>query len=137
MEDAFRDLLISACERPAMYVGRNSLWDLVHYFAGYCHGAMDAGVILHFESRFQCWIEGRFGISHCAWNWVRILQHEYGDDLKAIKALPALYDEFRTETEGMSKSQLWKMMQERIIEKRGTDHWSPDDAETWTRPFSE
>ena len=120
-----------------MYVGRDSLRDLSNYFAGYCHGAMDAGVALKFEGRFQRWVESKFGICSSGWNWVRILQHAYGNDQSAIAKLPALYDEFRAETDSMTDEQLWNMMESRLVEVRGTKHWSPDDAETWTKPLSQ
>ena len=134
--DTFRALLISACERPGIYVGRASLWDLSHYLTGYCHGASDAGVKLEFNCRFQLWVESKFGISSAAWNWVRILQHEYGDDHRAIQALPDLYDEFRTQTDRMTDEQLWNIMEQQLVEKRGATHWSPDDRDTWTKPSS-
>ena len=137
MTDTFRDLLVSACERPGMYVGRNSLWDLSHYLSGYCHGASDAGVKHNFDCRFQRWVESKFGIFSSGWNWVRILQHEYGDDQSAINALPVLYDDFRTETDGVSDAELWDLMEERLTEKRGNKHWSPDDSATWTTPHSQ
>ena len=136
-DDTFRALLIASCERPGMYVGRASLWDLSHYLTGYCHGASDAGVKLNFNRRFQPWVEGKFGISSAAWNWGRILQHEYGDDHRAIQVLPDLYDEFRSQTDEMTDEQLWNMMEQRLIEKRGNKHWSPDDSETWTTPLSQ
>ena len=136
LDDRFRALLVSACERPGMYVGRSSLWDLSHYLAGYCHGSSDAGDKVEFDYRFQRWVEGRFGVFSAAWNWVRILQHEYGDDFSAIQALPGLYDEFRTQTEDMTDEQLWNTMEQQLVEKRGSKCWSPDDQDTWTNPYS-
>ncbi len=111
--------------------------DISHYLTGYCHGASDFGVTLDFNSRFQLWVESRFGICNAAWNWVRILQHEYGNGDKAIKALPDLYDEFRSQTEQMTYEQLWNMREQQLVEKRGADYWSPDDGNTWTKPHSE
>ncbi len=120
-----------------MYVGRSSLWDLSHYFAGYCHGADDAGVSIKFEGRFQRWVESRFCIFSPGWHWVRILQHEYGDDESAIAGFPALYDEFETATETMSYEELRNMMEARMIEVRGGKHWCPNDADTWTKPLAQ
>lgn len=137
INDKFRELLIEACRRPGMYVGRDSLQDLSHLFTGYCAGAKDAGELIHFGERFQRWIEGRFAICSSGWNWVRILQHECGDDQSAIASLPALYDEFRTVTDNMTDEEIWDMMEHRLAEVRGTECWCPDDSETWTRPTSE
>ena len=133
MDEQFRQLLIAACARPAMYVGRCSLWDLSHYFAGYCHAADDAKSPCGFKQRFQRWIESRFGIFSSGWHWVRILQHVYGGDESAIANLPRLYDEFRTQTDGMTDSELWCMMETRMVEMRGGKHWCPDSADTWTK----
>ena len=133
----FQDLLVSACERPGMYVGRNSLWDLSHYFAGFCHGADVAGVSIKFGMRFQRWIESKFCIFGAGWHWVRILQHEYGDDQSAIAALPALYDEFCAIADNMTDEELWDLMERRLVEVRGTKHWYPDEADTWTKPHSQ
>ncbi len=135
MNDVFRELLTDACKRPGMYVGRESLWDLATYLTGYCHGSEDAGTPIPFgRMAFQRWVEAKFGIFSAAWNWVRILQHEYGDDQAAIRALPGLYDDFCFETDRMSDDQLWDMMQATLVAKRGTKCWSPDDAGTWTSP---
>lgn len=137
MNDRFRELLVSACERPKMYVNRNSLSALSICFAGYEHGASDAGVEINFGGRFQRWVEGRFAIFSPAWNWVRILQHTYGDDASSIAALPSLYDEFRAETGSMTEEELWTIMESRMLKARGSKHWRPDDTDTWTKPLSE
>lgn len=137
MDDKFRDLLQAACERPVMFVGRTSLWDLSHYFAGYCHCASDAGIVVNFGERFQRWVESRFAIFSSGWNWVRILQHEFGDDRSAIAALPALYDEFRRATDSMTNEEVWNMMERSLIKMRGDRHWCPDDTDTWTSPLSQ
>lgn len=97
----------------------------------------DAGHKIEFGNRFQRWTEAKFCIFSPGWNWVRILQHVYGDDRSAISALPQLYDEFCAETQGVSSEEMWETIRTRIIEKHGDTFWCPDDSETWTSPTSQ
>ncbi len=78
-----------------MYVGTNSLTAVSHVLNGYLHGRGDKD---SFDG-WQDWVELRFGISHTAWHWTRILLHHYGANAAVLSALPNLYAEFLSDRE--------------------------------------
>jgi hypothetical protein len=132
--DKYRDLLGRICECPAMYVGHCSIDAVALYLAGYCHGISDCGQAEPPMYEFQRWAEMRFRIRHAAWNWTRILLHEYGDDRASVAAFPALYDEFRRDREQLGMEQIEAEATRRLMAAYGHNWGEP--KETNTRPTS-
>ena len=132
--DPFRQLLDSICARPGMYVGRNSLVDVSHYLAGYCHGLDDASSGLKPLDGWMRWTEMRFVIRSSAWHWARILLHVYGDDSACFDAFPALYDQFIADRVRLGTDGIETEANRRLTEKYGHDWGYPN--ETHTSPIS-
>lgn len=133
----FRELLVSICQRPPMYVGRRSLRDVCNYLDGYIHGVEAAGSAskAHAWRGFQRWAEMRFGIFHTAWHWTRILLHEFGSDRACFEALPSLYDEFIADLERLGIDGIEAETKRRLQQEHGQHYWEPQS--TTTKPMSE
>lgn len=125
-----QEQLEEMARRPAMYVGRCSLWDLGNYLSGYTAGyAQRHDGEDHPFAGFSFWVEMKFVICHPAWHWTRILLHEYGDDASAIAALPVLYHEFRLDVERLGFEEL-RLKKEKLFSRYRCGSVAPDLTDT-------
>jgi len=126
----FQILLSSIARRPAMYVGRCSLSAVSHYLYGYCHALSDLGSNETPLDGWIHWVELRFGISHSAWHWTRILLHNYGSEQAAIEALPELHREFLAERAQIGVKGIESTLEQRLIEEHGEPWYEPPTTST-------
>lgn len=125
----FEDLLRSIAMRPGMYVGRCSIRAVGHYLDGYCDALLDLGQDDPLDGWMR-WVELRFLISNPAWHWTRILRHVYGDDGKALEALPDLHREFLAERTAIGVDGIEAALDRRLMEVHGEPWYEPPETHT-------
>jgi len=80
--------------RPAMYLGRKSIFCLRAFLDGWCfrepQGVEDIAVM----EEFQRWLQTRF--HHPSHSWERIIQFYSGDEADATDRFFKLFESFRT-----------------------------------------
>ena len=125
--DAFLTLVHRICEKPVMYVGRCSLRDVSTYLAGYDHAMEDQGSSPLPLDGWLRWVDLRFGISHPAWHWTRILLHNYGSDRCALDALPALFEDFFRERQTNGIDAILAAHRKQLAEGRAPESTTTED----------
>src|SRR5262245_34460290 len=88
-------LIHGACQRPQMYVGKQSFELLANFLAGYDH-ALDhqqAKPRSWGLSEFGHWLTPQLNLSSSL-GWIRMMMESYPDDTEAFARLPHLYEEF-------------------------------------------
>ncbi len=95
--DNFYDLLQKIKKRPAMYLGRHSIFSLQAYLDGYYYARRELGVPLtEQESEFQeflKWIRERFKVE-TGQLWANILLFHSADERSAVDRFFNLFEEF-------------------------------------------
>ena len=95
--DNLYDLLQKIKKRPAMYLGRHSVFSLQAYLDGYYYARRELGVPLtEQESEFQeflKWIRERFNVE-TGQLWSSILLFHSADERSAIDRFFNLFEEF-------------------------------------------
>jgi hypothetical protein len=95
--DNFYDLLQKIKKRPAMYLGRHSIFSLQAFLDGYYFARRELGVPLTTqESEFQeflQWIRQRFQVE-TGQLWASILLFNSADEGKAVDRFFSLFEEF-------------------------------------------
>lgn len=94
-EPDYVSLVAAVAKRPAMYVGANCMFRVRAFLDGYLHACHELNQSPEWLSEWRDWIEWRFGISHPAWGWHRVILHAYGSHMDALAALPLLLAEYR------------------------------------------
>ena len=128
----FALILEQLCERPAMFIGCNTIFGVSTYLAGYCDAHERANVGSDPMRGFFRWIEMRFVVSSPAWHWTRILLHEYGTEAHCIAALPKLYSEFKADLATHGLDWIHSELHRRLVERYGQTFGSPDNTKTDT-----
>ena len=126
----FSAMLEQLCERPAMFIGCNTIFGVSTYLAGYCDAHERAIAGSDPMRGFLRWIEMRFVISSPAWHWTRILLHEYGTDAHCIAALPTLYSDFKADIEDHGLDWVHSERNRRLVKRYGQAFGSPDETKT-------
>jgi Trp operon repressor len=95
--DNFSDLLQKIKKRPAMYLGRNSIFSLQAFLDGYYFARRELGLPLTAqESEFQeflQWIRKRFNVE-TGQLWASILLFHCADERSAVERFFSLFEEF-------------------------------------------
>jgi hypothetical protein len=132
-EDMFGvgDLIESMAQRPAMYVGSRSLWEVRHFLLGYRH-ALDTMAQPDPLDAWEAWIELKFMVHQSAWEWTRILRHFYGTDEDVFRVLPELYREYRAARAHADADAMRQELREKLMATYGEEYYEPE--ETYTRP---
>ncbi|MCL1468810.1 hypothetical protein [Argonema galeatum] len=95
--DNFYDLLQKIKKRPAMYLGRHSIFNLQAFLDGYYFARRELGLPLtKQESEFQDflqWIRQRFNIE-TGQLWASILLFHSADERSAVDRFFSLFEEF-------------------------------------------
>jgi Trp operon repressor len=95
--DNFYDLLKKIKKRPAMYLGRNSIFSLQAFLDGYYFARREIGLPLTAqESEFQeflQWIRKKFNVE-TGQLWASILLFHCADERSAVERFFSLFDEF-------------------------------------------
>ena len=89
------DLLVNIRERPAMFIGRQSIVRFRSFLDGYRHGLRQSTVPAEepLFDRFQRWVEERFKIS-TSHGWDSIILFMAGDDPAAFELFWELWDAY-------------------------------------------
>ena len=106
MNDKNTELITALFERPGMYVGTPSLWAIAHFLDGYYTALRVYDLDDSLMDGWSQWIELRFNICSPAWHWTMILEHAYGSEAEAIKALPQLFKEFTEQRQQIGSQQI-------------------------------
>lgn len=106
MNDKNTELLTALFECPGMYVGTPSLKAIAHFLDGYRIALRVHDLNDSLMEGWVRWIEKRFNICSPAWHWTRILEHHYGSEVEAIKALPQLFKEFTEQRQQIGSQQI-------------------------------
>lgn len=106
--DNFYDLLQKIKKRPAMYLGRNSIFSLQAFLDGYYFARRELGLPLTAqESEFQeflQWIRIRFNVE-TGQLWASILLFQCADERSAVERFFSLFEEFLNRGEGHPEAQ--------------------------------
>lgn len=141
----FLEFLQNFCRRPAMYLGRAKLPLVFSFLRGFSTG-VGCGLgknYLGFPSKecptsgWYTWIFHKYAtFCHPAWGVERIVYHENGhDEVKAIAALPALYEQFLKDREHFTTTDyttLDEELKQKTIAKYGKDWGCPNcECDGW------
>jgi hypothetical protein len=120
-------MMKAVCNKPGLYVGSGRMRLVRAFLDGYSIGLFESGAFSDSTcfGGFAWWLQRRHGICHPAWGWDRILVHAAGSEEEAIRTLPAVFAEYRSELE------------------RGTFtpgsplDWTPEPEETCTHGYND
>lgn len=116
--DNLYDLLQKIKKRPAMYLGRHSVFSLQAYLDGYYYARRELGVPLtEQESEFQeflKWIRERFNVE-TGQLWSSILLFHSADERSAIDRFFNLFEEFINREKSFKED-------EKRVESRSISH---------------
>lgn len=122
----FEELIVSISRRPAVWVGTSRLRDVAIFLDGYSSG-LASGTGESPLRGWVAWIETKYLISDPAWHWTSILRHVHGSDSAALAALPDLFAQYKSETNGCSDDVLSERHRQAFLEAFGDGGHSPGD----------
>lgn len=128
--DHLQKLLNELALKPALFIGKADLQAVRHYIDGYCAAVQGLTGGVTPLPGWQHWVEGTFTISDPRWSWVKILKHQCGSDIEAIRALPSLLSAYRTHVAEHDSSDLAQWARRRVFKKWNANHHCPDDEVT-------
>lgn len=91
--NSIRELVLKIKERPAMYLGCNSISCLKAFIDGWYFRDMETVSDVHIMGNFHDWIEERL-IKAGTQGWHRIILFYSQDECDALKTFFKLFDEF-------------------------------------------
>jgi hypothetical protein len=87
-------LIRGACQRPRMYVGKQSFELLANFLAGYDHALGDQQKSRSWGlSEFGHWLAPHLNLSSSL-GWIQMMMKSFPDETEAFAQLPHLYEEF-------------------------------------------
>jgi hypothetical protein len=115
--DNFYDLLQKIKKRPAMYLGRHSIFSLQAYLDGYYYARRELGVPLTEEEsefqEFQKWMRERFNVE-TGQLWASILLFHSADERSAVDRFFNLFEEFLNREKSLKEDEK-RVETERIL----------------------
>ena len=105
--DKFYDLLNKIQKRPAMYLGKKSIFSLQAFLDGYYFARREMGISLtEQESEFQFflkWIRAKFKVE-TGQLWPSIILFHSADETDAVERFFSLWQEFLEEKKSLPKA---------------------------------
>jgi hypothetical protein len=93
MKNSIKDLILEIKNRPAMYLGRNSIMCFKSFIDGWNYRTPETVADTEIMVEFQEWVEDRFNL-HNRHSWDRIILFYSQDDSTALDNFFKLFEEF-------------------------------------------